>query len=75
MKKINNFIKISIGIISMGLALIFAAPIQAEYPNRPVTLVSPYGPGGAADLAGLDVFAEIGRFDEVGASEGPAVLT
>lgn len=51
MKKINNFIKISIGIISMGLALIFAAPIQAEYPNRPVTLVSPYGPGGAADLA------------------------
>ncbi len=28
-----------------------AAAAQADYPTKPVTLVSPYGPGGAADLA------------------------
>lgn len=34
--------------LSAGLA---AAPAAADYPTKPVTLVSPYGPGGAADLA------------------------
>ena len=29
----------------------FVSAAQAEYPAKPVTLVSPYGPGGAADLA------------------------
>jgi len=36
------------------IALIPALMMQtasAEYPTKPVTLVSPYGPGGAADLA------------------------
>lgn len=35
-------------IIASG-ALVSA--VHAEYPTKPVTLVSPYGPGGAADLA------------------------
>ncbi len=30
---------------------------SAEYPKKPVTLVSPYGPGGAADLAARTVSA------------------
>ena len=35
-----------------GLALIIASSAAvADYPTKPVTLVSPYGPGGAADLA------------------------
>lgn len=38
-----------------GAAVIAASAcvsaVQAEYPTKPVTLVSPYGPGGAADLA------------------------
>ncbi len=28
-----------------------ATDVRAEYPAKPVTIVSPYGPGGAADLA------------------------
>ncbi len=51
MKIISNFIKMVVGVVGIGLALALAVPAQAEYPTRPVTLVSPYGPGGAADLA------------------------
>lgn len=37
---------------SVGFAaLLLASPALAEYPTKPVTLVVPYGPGGAADLA------------------------
>lgn len=36
-------------VVAAGMAI--AMPAQAEYPTKPVTLVSPYGPGGAADLA------------------------
>ena len=36
----------------MGMVMAIAAGVAvAEYPTKPVTLVSPYGPGGAADLA------------------------
>ena len=37
--------------LAPALALCLLAPAHAEYPVKPVTLVSPYGPGGAADLA------------------------
>ena len=42
-------------LISFGLgaagALAMAAPtFAADYPSRPITLVAPYGPGGASDL-------------------------
>lgn len=30
---------------------VWTSPAFADYPNKPVTLVVPYGPGGAADLA------------------------
>jgi len=34
-----------------GSLLLGSAAIAAEYPERPITLVIPYGPGGAADLS------------------------
>jgi len=37
--------------IAVAAALTFSTVALAEYPTKPVTLVSPYGPGGAADLA------------------------
>ncbi len=46
MKVIRNFTAV-VGITCAGLA----SPALAEYPDKPVTLVVPYGPGGAADLA------------------------
>lgn len=42
--------------ISAAFALA-AAPAVADYPTKPVTLVSPYGPGGAADLAARTISA------------------
>jgi len=40
--------------IALGLAgsfLVSASVIADDYPSRPITLVIPYGPGGAADLS------------------------
>ena len=45
----KNIIKVAATAGFASLAL--AAPVLAEYPTKPVTLVVPYGPGGAADLA------------------------
>ena len=47
MKSMQNLVRAAVG--AVGLALAGAA--LADYPAKPVTLVSPYGPGGAADLA------------------------
>ena len=47
----RNMIRKAVSIL-IGVATLAASGIAvAEYPTKPVTLVSPYGPGGAADLA------------------------
>lgn len=47
------FKKVMLGAISLSLLATLATPASAEdtYPNRPITLVSPYSAGGDADLA------------------------
>lgn len=38
------------GLVFVVLAML-GAPVRAEYPERPITLVIPYGPGGATDIS------------------------
>ena len=45
-----------------SLALPLAAPAQSEYPNRPVTMVVPFPPGGVADITARPVAEAMGRF-------------
>ena len=46
-----NFIK-KLFVFCLGFFSLFAISLQAsDYPNKPITLVAPYGPGGASDLS------------------------
>ena len=40
-----------------ALGMIATASAQSDYPNRPIQLIVPYGPGGVAD-AGMRIMAE-----------------
>ena len=42
---------------SLALFALMTSSVLAAYPTKPVTLVSPYGPGGAADLAARTIAA------------------
>ncbi|MXZ79844.1 MAG: tripartite tricarboxylate transporter substrate binding protein [Gammaproteobacteria bacterium] len=47
----RNMIRRAVSML-IGVAMTVASGLAAaDYPTKPVTLVSPYGPGGAADLA------------------------
>jgi tripartite-type tricarboxylate transporter receptor subunit TctC len=43
--------RLSAVLLAAGMILSLTAPAQAEYPDRPVTLVIPYGAGGATDIS------------------------
>lgn len=42
--------KLAAGAVAAAALTLGAASAQADYPTKPITLVAPYGPGGAADL-------------------------
>lgn len=47
----NKFLKLAAGAVAlMSLPLSAAVSQASEYPSKPITLVAPYGPGGASDL-------------------------
>ncbi len=57
MIKIRGLLAATIGLATMaGFA---ATSAQAEYPTKPITLVAPYGPGGASDLASRTLAAAV----------------
>lgn len=39
---------LAVFVLSLGLMI----PAQADYPERPITIVAPYGPGGSSDILG-----------------------
>ncbi len=55
-----KFKSIVLGAMFALSALGFSSAAQAEYPNKPITLVSPYGAGGDSDLSAR-VWADFAR--------------
>ncbi|MBF2760191.1 MAG: tripartite tricarboxylate transporter substrate binding protein [Ectothiorhodospiraceae bacterium AqS1] len=51
-----------LAVLAAMASALFAGNALAEYPTKPVTLVSPYGPGGAADLAARTLSATAGDY-------------
>lgn len=49
------------GVAALGVAATFGTAAKAEYPERPVTMVIPYGPGGATDISGRTIAAPLGK--------------
>ncbi len=47
----KKMIRLALSMLAAATVLSISGVSAAEYPAKPVTLVSPYGPGGAADLA------------------------
>lgn len=45
--------------VAIFMVVAVAPAAYAKYPTKPVTLVSPYGPGGAADLAARNLSAAV----------------
>jgi len=44
-----------------ALAIACAAPARAEWPERPITIIVPFPPGGPNDLLGRLLAAELGK--------------
>ena len=60
MKKVKSLSMVGIVLVFMAFVLILSAGVRsasAEYPERPITLIVPYPPGGVTDL-GARAFAD-----------------
>ncbi len=51
--------RVMTGALTALSVIAFAGAAVAEYPTKPITLVAPYGPGGASDLAARTLSATI----------------
>lgn len=53
---------LGVATLAVGLSgLAVTAASAAEYPDRPITLVIPYGPGGATDISGRTLAVPLGK--------------
>jgi tripartite-type tricarboxylate transporter receptor subunit TctC len=61
MHKAKLLRSLSLGAAALGALSMGATAAQAEYPERPVTMVIPYGPGGATGISGRMIAAPLGK--------------
>lgn len=55
-----SIVKVAAVAAALALASVAAPPASAEYPERPVTLIVPFPPGGVADTVGRPVAEALG---------------
>lgn len=53
--------RIMIGAAVAGMTAAVVTPVLAEYPERPVSMVIPYGPGGATDISARTLAGPLGK--------------
>jgi len=57
-----NFKPLSICVLTAVMSLPALALAQADYPNKPITLVVPFPPGGVTDIAGREVARNLTKY-------------
>ncbi len=62
MKHLRKHLSLGAAVIGSTAALLLATPLQAQdYPSRPLRLIVPFAPGGAADIIGRAVSEPMSR--------------
>lgn len=62
MKNLRKRLSLGAAMLGSTAALLLAAPVQAQdYPSRPLRLIVPFAPGGAADIIGRAVSEPMSR--------------
>lgn len=60
-KKLKQTAVMGLASLAIGAAGLMSTAAHAEYPDRPITVVIAYGPGGATDIAGRTLTASLGK--------------
>lgn len=60
-KKLKRTAAMGLASLAIGAAGLMSTAAHAEYPDRPITVVIAYGPGGATDIAGRTLTASLGK--------------
>lgn len=59
--KLHKSAAMGLAALAAGVTSLAATDARAEYPERPVTLVIAYGPGGATDISGRTLAVPLGK--------------